>query len=718
MSHSWKEPKEDRPTLRVFNSLTKSKVPFRPRSGGNSVRWYNCGPTVYDHSHIGHARNYVTFDYIRRIMEDYFSYDVTLVMNITDIDDKIIIRARQAHLFKVFVEENPIITEELLQSLKELLFLFIKKNDLSEKDLCSEDPKRILYYNISKTSGEVLDIVRVGQDSKECLLTMHDVIVKDLDERLSSTITDHRIFNELSSYWEGEFLKDMASLNVRDASIMTRVTEFVPQIVSFVEKIIENGFAYVAPEGSVYFDVNGFKSSTVPICHQYAKLCPRNSCQKGAIEEGEGDLGSKLLGKKDVNDFALWKASKQGEPSWPSPWGPGRPGWHIECSAMAAEVIPGEIDIHSGGIDLQFPHHDNEMAQSEAYYPSEQWVNYFLHAGHVHIQGHKMSKSLKNFITIRQALEMNTARQLRMMFLQHQWDQAVFYHSSSMVQAVAVESLFFNFLLSYRSLKKKLSAAPNPPTCPTTERELEIQELVSVASTQIHNYLCDNFDTPSVIICLQELVGKLNSYLREENVNFYFLSLGAKLLEKNLLLFGLLDNECSSVNGNTMTNSSYDSQMIYLEKLSETRDSLRLLVQSSTTLPNSDRKAIFDLCDGVRNEMFKVGVIFEDDGPSGSSIIKILDPITHAKLLKEEEEKESREIEKKMEKIRIQEEKAMKASISPKELMIQRYGGDEVLKDEDGVPTHLSDGTLLSKSARKKVLKEFSVQKKIYDDAS
>lgn len=659
-------------------------------------------------------------------MEDYFSYDVTLVMNITDIDDKIILRARQAHLFKVFLEENPTITEDLLMSLKKLLTLFVEKNAIVAEDSNSTDPKRILNHRVTEEARSTLEKAIVGTDSRACLTQMHDIIVKDLDERLSSTISDHRIFNELSSYWEGEFLKDMASLNVKEASIMTRVTEFVPQVVTFVERIIQNGFAYVSEEGSVYFDVNGFKSSSSPIKHVYAKLCPRNSCQKTGIDEGEGDLGSKLAGKRDTNDFALWKASKVGEPSWPSPWGPGRPGWHIECSAMAAEVVPGEIDIHSGGIDLQFPHHDNEMAQSEAFYQNDQWVNYFLHAGHVHIQGHKMSKSLKNFITIRQALEENTSRQLRMMFLQHQWDQAVFYHSSSMVQAIAVESLFFNFLASFAALKKKLYSSNSgaggaccnhlPPPCATGERELEIQKLVSDCSTMIHAALCDNFDTPSVISCLQDLVSKLNIYLREDDVNLYFLGLGAKLLEKMLRLFGLMDDgNANGVNGaNGKNNDSGNSNNIYLDKLSGMRDSLRDLVQKSESLPSEDRKAIFELCDRVRKEMFEIGVLFEDDGPSGGSLIKVLDPLTHRKMLKEEQEKEEREISKKMEKLRIQEEKAKKASIRPEDLMINLYGGSNVQKDKDGVPTHQPDGTPLSKSARKKALKEFSAQKKLY----
>lgn len=134
-----------------------------------------------------------------------------------------------------------------------------------------------------------------------------------------------------------------------------------------------------------------------------------------------GDLHKQDGEKRSARDFALWKRSKPGEPSWPSPWSAGRPGWHIECSVMASAILGERADIHSGGIDLKFPHHDNEIAQTEAYYDSDNWINYFLHSGHLTISGCKMSKSLKNFITIKEALNRNTARQLRIAFLLHAW---------------------------------------------------------------------------------------------------------------------------------------------------------------------------------------------------------------------------------------------------------------------------------------------------------
>jgi cysteinyl-tRNA synthetase len=192
-----------------------------------------------------------------------------------------------------------------------------------------------------------------------------------------STVTDPSISASLASYWEGRFFDDMSRLRVRPPDTLTRVTEYVPEIVSFVEGIIKNGYAYEA-EGSVYFDTLAFDKAPN---HDYAKLEPWSKGNRESLEDAEGKLlflkSSKWLisniagslatkrGRRSASDFALWKASKAGEPSWPSPWGSGRPGWHIECSVMASAVLGENMDIHSGGIDLAFPHHDNEMAQSE-----------------------------------------------------------------------------------------------------------------------------------------------------------------------------------------------------------------------------------------------------------------------------------------------------------------------------------------------------------------
>lgn len=150
--------------------------------------------------------------------------------------------------------------------------------------------------------------------------------------------------------------------------------------------------------GSVYFDIQKFDSAPQ---HSYAKLEPSSKKNFESLLNAEGSLAGEGGEKRNDMDFALWKASKAGEPCWSSPWGMGRPGWHIECSAMASEILCDNMDVHSGGVDLAFPHHDNELAQSEAYHECNQWVNHFWHPGHLHIEGLKMSKSLKNFVTIK-----------------------------------------------------------------------------------------------------------------------------------------------------------------------------------------------------------------------------------------------------------------------------------------------------------------------------
>ena len=286
--------------LKVNNSLCNEKVEFLTKNGDRTINWYMCGPTVYDAAHLGHARTYLTFDIIRRILSNYFHYDVSLCMNITDIDDKIIQRSNEQ-----------------------------KKN-----------------------------------------------------------------FAEFAKFWEDSFFKDMRALNIMYPNYITRVSEYIPEIISFIEEIIKKGYAY-EKNGSVYFDIEEYKKGN----HLYAKLVPQDKNQNlDELQETEGALSKdNTQEKKNKGDFALWKTSKKDEPFWDSPWGKGRPGWHIECSVMSSSIFGDSLDIHSGGIDLKFPHHDNEIAQTEAHDDSKQWINYFLHTGHLKIEGLKMSKSLKNF---------------------------------------------------------------------------------------------------------------------------------------------------------------------------------------------------------------------------------------------------------------------------------------------------------------------------------
>ncbi|HEY5561634.1 MAG TPA: cysteine--tRNA ligase [Clostridiaceae bacterium] len=289
-----------------YNTLKRKKEEFITINPGE-VRMYVCGPTVYNYFHIGNGRTFIIFDSLRRYLE-YRGYKVKFVQNFTDIDDRMINKAK----------------------------------------------------------------------SEKCT-------VKELGDK----------------YIE-EYYKDADALNIKRATINPRATEFIIEIVDFVSKLVEKGFAYQI-EGDVYFNTKKFNN--------YGKLSGQDldELQSGArISVDER--------KKDPMDFALWKSQKPGEPAWESPWGLGRPGWHIECSSMAYNLLGETIDIHAGGEDLIFPHHENEIAQSEAR-NGKTFANYWIHASFINVNNQKMSKSLNNFFTAREILKKYDADVVRLFML-------------------------------------------------------------------------------------------------------------------------------------------------------------------------------------------------------------------------------------------------------------------------------------------------------------
>ncbi|BAU41588.1 cysteine--tRNA ligase [Leptolyngbya sp. O-77] len=314
--------------LRLFNTLTRRVEPFEPLEPG-VVKMYACGVTVYDYSHVGHARNYIAWDTLRRYLL-WRGYAVKYVQNFTDIDDKIIRRSHQEN-----VPWN-VITETYIQA----------------------------------------------------------------------------------------YLDDMDRLNIRRADVYPKATEVVPQIVQFIQTLIDRGYAYESG-GDVYYAVEKFPS--------YGKLSGRKLDQMEAGASGRVDEES--VKKHHPLDFALWKAAKPGEPEWDSPWGKGRPGWHIECSVMVREELGDSIDIHTGGQDLIFPHHENEIAQSEAAL-AKPLSRFWLHNGFVNISGEKMSKSLGNFTTIRQMLESGfDPMVLRLFVLQAQYRKPIDFTEEAIASA-------------------------------------------------------------------------------------------------------------------------------------------------------------------------------------------------------------------------------------------------------------------------------------------
>ncbi len=292
--------------MKIYDTLSGEKKEFVPVHEGR-VGIYVCGPTTYDYAHIGHARPAILFDVFRRFLE-YLGYDVILISNITDVDDKIINKANE-------LGKDPI---------------------------------------------------------------------------------------EMAHYYAREYLKDMDALRVRRANIIPKATRHIEEIINLIKILVDKGYAYESG-GDVYFSVKKFKD--------YGKLSHRK------IEEMLAGARVEVNEKKrDPLDFALWKASKPGEPSWQSPWGPGRPGWHIECSAMSMNYLGPTLDIHGGGADLIFPHHENEIAQSEAA-TGKPFAKYWMHVGLVRFEKEKMSKSIGNVFLIKDFLKKYPPEVLRLMYL-------------------------------------------------------------------------------------------------------------------------------------------------------------------------------------------------------------------------------------------------------------------------------------------------------------
>lgn len=280
------------------------------------VLWYNCGPTVYDVSHMGHARCYISFDILRRVLQHYFDYPVHFVQNVTDVDDKIIKRARQDHLWTEFFAGvrltgvDPAF-ERLLEEAVQLFQARVARED--------EPAKRAMLEK--QLAAAQSHHATVDQVEEHC----RPVLVELLDLRLGAHVTDKSMFTRLPREFEADFYADMDRLNILRPDETPRVSEYVPQIIAFTAQIMQNGFAYES-NGSVYFDTLAFNASKK---HRYGKLAPEAIGNMCALNEGEGDLSvsdEKQREKRSQNDFALWKRSKGGEPFWESPWGIGRPG--------------------------------------------------------------------------------------------------------------------------------------------------------------------------------------------------------------------------------------------------------------------------------------------------------------------------------------------------------------------------------------------------------
>lgn len=388
-------------SLRLYNTLTRRVEPFEPLEPG-VVKMYACGVTVYDYSHVGHARNYIAWDTLRRYLL-WRGYAVKYVQNFTDIDDKIIRRSHQEN-----VPWN-VITETYIQA----------------------------------------------------------------------------------------YLDDMDRLNIRRADVYPKATEVVPQIVEFIQSLIDRGYAYESG-GDVYYAVEKFPS--------YGKLSGRRLDQMEAGASGRVD--EEAAKKHHPLDFALWKAAKPGEPEWDSPWGKGRPGWHIECSVMVREELGDSIDIHTGGQDLIFPHHENEIAQSEAAL-AKPLSRFWLHNGFVNISGEKMSKSLGNFTTIRQMLESGfDPMVLRLFVLQAQYRKPIDFTEEAIASAQnAWDTLTEGLRFGYRH-GAALGFAAQPDAVLGDSAAMKVSA-ESDAVQRFQAAMDDDLNTPVALAVLFELAKEL-----------------------------------------------------------------------------------------------------------------------------------------------------------------------------------------------------------------
>jgi cysteinyl-tRNA synthetase len=390
-------------SLKVYNTLTGQKEEFVPLNPGK-VGMYVCGVTIYDYCHIGHARSAMVFDVIRNYFQ-YKGYDVLFVKNITDVEDKIIKRARQ----------EGVSTQEIAA-------------------------KYIVAHN-----------------------------------------------------------EDMGKLGIRPADIEPKATKHIEDMLQIISDLVDKGIAYPA-DGDVYFSVKKFPG--------YGKLSGRKieDLQSGArIEVDER--------KQDPLDFALWKASKPGEPAWDSPWGKGRPGWHIECSAMSCKYLGESFDIHGGGQDLIFPHHENEIAQSEAY-TGKQLAKYWLHNGMLRIHQEKMSKSLGNFFTIRDVLKKFSSEAVRFLLLSTHYRSPLDYSEVRLEEASTALKRFYHAFNDVNGLQVLVRGETSGLPPEKLDQLSEVSKRMEELRQAFEEAMDDDFNTAAAIGVLFEMLKAINSVVR------------------------------------------------------------------------------------------------------------------------------------------------------------------------------------------------------------
>ncbi|OGP56875.1 MAG: cysteine--tRNA ligase [Deltaproteobacteria bacterium RBG_13_52_11b] len=485
-------------TLRIYNTLTGKKEEFVPLHE-KRVGLYVCGVTVYDLSHIGHARSTIVFDTLYRYLR-YRGYEVTYVRNFTDIDDKIIKRANEEGV------DYKIITEKYIH----------------------------------------------------------------------------------------EFNVDMGSLGLERPTVEPRATEHIPEMIRLISTLVEKGHAYPS-DGDVFFSVEKFKD--------YGKLSKRNidEMQAGARVE----IDEK---KRNPLDFALWKASKPGEPWWESPWGKGRPGWHIECSVMSQKYLGETFDIHGGGRDLIFPHHENESAQSEAS-TGKPFVRYWIHNGFVNINKEKMSKSLGNILTIKEIVKNWHPEVIRLFLLSQHYRSPVDFSEDSLSEA---KSGLDRFYATIKAIQDEMANPPSPRAKIDAGVLAEHRQNIESLQIRIEEAMDDDFNTAQALGHFYDLQTHLNSLLSlskghpsEEIISLF--KKGSEHFSKMGWIFGLFRE-----NPDTYIDKQKKEG---LKRLNVSEEEILALVEERNAARKSKN---FKRADEIRNDLLSRSILLEDT-PSGTN---------------------------------------------------------------------------------------------------
>ncbi|MEJ2295778.1 MAG: cysteine--tRNA ligase [Candidatus Lokiarchaeota archaeon] len=476
--------------MQIYNSLTFQKEDFEPIRK-NRVKIYWCGPTVYESPHLGHMKSAVTLDLIHRYFK-FKGFDVSVIKNYTDIDDKIIKRSK-----------------ELNQNFQEIAEKYIQEYE------------------------DMMNVLNILKDTKN-----------------------------------------------------PRATEVIPFIINFIEKLIKKGNAY-EQGGSVYFAVNSF-----PIYHQ---IMQNISDENFSEEEDYSTDQDTAYGqdKYDSRDFALWKKMKEGEPYWESPWGKGRPGWHIECSAMALNFLGETLDIHGGGQDLKFPHHRNEIAQSESY-TGKRFAHYFVHNGFINVDDEKMSKSLGNYFLISEIIKEYDPMVVRWFLLTSHYRSSINYSLENMNQA---KKSYDRLLNTIRQVNECTVSSK------ITQADKDLINTISTARSKILAAMEDDLDTPFAVAELLSLFRELNKRILQEAkpITQEFKDKFFEFIDDIEFLFGIFPDLKSKI-------SQFSG--IYSDEAQKTIKALVELLQ--TTREKLRKRKLFALSDEIRDKLRELGIEIED----------------------------------------------------------------------------------------------------------